>query len=787
VPRLIGLAGLAGSGKSTAAEALVREFGAARIPFAEALRRIVDGAGVCPPEAIRDAKDGKHFGTFEWSLTDTAYAFGAAGVSRHSRGKHHVAREFPTGRALLQWVGTDLLRTADPDVWIKLHADAVARSAAQIGARIVVADDCRFPNERQYIRDAGGLLIRLRRTDQEAAASSHPSENSLGEDAEYDEVIELPFGSVEELQATVVNVVRREWPSVLGQDDTTVAEILGWADDYAANHTTVSREILQKHVRELVVRATVAEADNEQVRCALGRAAAEPQALAEFVLAGEDWSETHEGYIPDLICGALGKFMQAHGGANFVTMTALGENRPDGSGREGYEVTVSRVGAALTPAQRIEELEAANAQLIAEATEFAQDVLGGYTPFTTTFEAAAKWLARHAPDVLLDLAREATSAGYRGCMFAAYRAVHGGCPDGADNIGSEIAEAPGGAASSAPTEPPEASTHDTHGGTVAPDGTTECICVPGIREVLVVCAAAPDGTPVFERGCEHCQGSGAVIGNAGAEFQDLVEEPCEKCDATGSLPAEANQGCDFTWNPVTGCKHRCTFGPAKTPCYAATKSKHFGLSFEPAFHEERLGAPSKLAAGEARPWRIFVCSMADLFGHWVPGEWIEAVIQVARECPEHVFQFLTKSPLRYREFEWPQNCWLGATVTGSPGEPWVSRLVALTDPDLSCAIRWASVEPLCGELVEPENWNWFGTFCDKWRGGVQGPFTRAIRPLQWAVIGGMTGEGSVQPDEAWVDAIESDCAAHGVPVYHKQNLACRRGDRRRTEWPGVGL
>jgi hypothetical protein len=251
MPRLIGLAGLAGSGKSTAAEALVRELGGVRIPFAEALRRIVDGAGVCPPEAIRDAKDGKHFGTFEWSLTDTAYAFGAAGVSRHSRGKHHVAREFPTGRALLQWVGTDLLRTADPDVWIKLHADAVARSAAQIGARIVVADDCRFPNERQYIRDAGGLLIRLRRTDQEAAASSHPSENSLGEDAEYDEVIELPFGSVEELQATVVNVVRREWPSVLGQDDTTVEAILGWADDYAAGHATISREILEKHVQEL--------------------------------------------------------------------------------------------------------------------------------------------------------------------------------------------------------------------------------------------------------------------------------------------------------------------------------------------------------------------------------------------------------------------------------------------------------------------------------------------------------------------------------------------------------
>jgi protein gp37 len=234
-------------------------------------------------------------------------------------------------------------------------------------------------------------------------------------------------------------------------------------------------------------------------------------------------------------------------------------------------------------------------------------------------------------------------------------------------------------------------------------------------------------------------------------------------------PDNAIGWCDWTWNPVTGCRHNCTFGPAQTPCYARTQSARFGLSFEPAFHPERLSAPSRLAAGTDRPWRIFVCSMADLLGQWVPGEWIEAVIDVATKCPQHVFQFLTKSPLRYREFEWPQNCWLGTTVTGAKHERWGGRIVDLLEGPAS--VHWISAEPLGGPLE-------LGPWLDP--GNPHQPAR-----IDWLVLGGMTGEGAVQPDEAWVESIESDCAAHGVPVYHKSNLVCRRGDRRRTEWPGV--
>ena len=115
--------------------------------------------------------------------------------------------------------------------------------------------------------------------------------------------------------------------------------------------------------------------------------------------------------------------------------------------------------------------------------------------------------------------------------------------------------------------------------------------------------------------------------------------------------------CDYTWNPVTGCKHECEY------CYARRIAKRFGgydgygceadadtvehahiydlkepayikrgergkitnapypFEFEPTLHRYRLFKPTTLK----EPQTIFVCSMADLFGSWVADKWIEEV------------------------------------------------------------------------------------------------------------------------------------------------------------------
>lgn len=139
--------------------------------------------------------------------------------------------------------------------------------------------------------------------------------------------------------------------------------------------------------------------------------------------------------------------------------------------------------------------------------------------------------------------------------------------------------------------------------------------------------------------------------------------------------------CDSTWNPVTGCFHGCEY------CYASKIAKRFGCAFgkdnscigvtwstqgegktheltdpiidecknrkasfpfefDPTFHRYRLDEPEHYK----NPQTIFVCSMADLFGDWVPDEWIEEVFAACKNAPQHRYLFLTKNPKRYVQF-----------------------------------------------------------------------------------------------------------------------------------------
>ncbi|MBS7653808.1 DUF5131 family protein [Candidatus Bathyarchaeota archaeon] len=58
------------------------------------------------------------------------------------------------------------------------------------------------------------------------------------------------------------------------------------------------------------------------------------------------------------------------------------------------------------------------------------------------------------------------------------------------------------------------------------------------------------------------------------------------------------------------------------------------------------------------------CDMGDMWGDWVPREWIEGVLRVVRSKPRSKFFFLTKNPKRYLEFEnmFSDNVMLGVTL-----------------------------------------------------------------------------------------------------------------------------
>jgi protein gp37 len=211
--------------------------------------------------------------------------------------------------------------------------------------------------------------------------------------------------------------------------------------------------------------------------------------------------------------------------------------------------------------------------------------------------------------------------------------------------------------------------------------------------------------------------------------------------------------CDYTWNPVTGCKFGCRFGGAS--CYAEAITHRFGGAhwpngFAPTFHPERLDEPCKLKT----PSRIFTVSMGDLFGSWVPPEWITSVLDACRQAPWHTFILLTKAPWNAVTWAMPDNVWLGTTITGGlPGE--ARRLACVRD--YRARVRFLSCEPLAG------------------------PVDVSVADPDWIIVGGAAGPGAFQPNEAWVRAVEDYADGRGVPVYHKDNLSVRPVKRR--EWP----
>ncbi len=111
-----------------------------------------------------------------------------------------------------------------------------------------------------------------------------------------------------------------------------------------------------------------------------------------------------------------------------------------------------------------------------------------------------------------------------------------------------------------------------------------------------------------------------------------------------------------TWNPVTGCLHYCRYCWARRLAETRLKnSKRYSNGFTPRLNKEEF---SKRFKGGV----VFVSDMGDLFGEFIPDEWIEMVLKHVRKFPNTFFLFLTKNPSRYHNFDFPENVILGATI-----------------------------------------------------------------------------------------------------------------------------
>ena len=213
----------------------------------------------------------------------------------------------------------------------------------------------------------------------------------------------------------------------------------------------------------------------------------------------------------------------------------------------------------------------------------------------------------------------------------------------------------------------------------------------------------------------------------------------------GKLNTQNNDSIDwaaFSWNPITGCNHDCQY------CYARDIANRFygELGFKPAFHPDRLYLPYSPPKSGSKNNRVFTCSMADLFGEWVPRDWIEAVLDVCKERPAFNFLLLTKNPKRLREFKFPGNCWVGTTTDSQRRMEVAERIFAEVD----AAVKWVSVEPML-EPIMPAN-----------------PASFA-----WYVIGGASrssGQPGFVPPFAWVARLALAAMDAGSQVFVKTNF-----------------
>ena len=236
--------------------------------------------------------------------------------------------------------------------------------------------------------------------------------------------------------------------------------------------------------------------------------------------------------------------------------------------------------------------------------------------------------------------------------------------------------------------------------------------------------------------------------------------------------------CDSTWSPVTGCLHGCEYCYArgiaerfkpydfphltedgifkgindlKDPIITVCKDDKervcaYPYGFEPTFHRYRLNDYI-----DKKGRNIFVCSMADLFGDWVPDSWIEEVFKACEKAPQHNYLFLTKNPNRYVDLAYGgtglpirQNMWYGSSVTDS-------RMPFYWGEGVN---TFLSIEP----ILEPF--------------GEMGNIIQESLP-KWIIVGAETGrrKNKVVPEREWIEDIVRECRKAGIPLFMKFSLA----------------
>ena len=256
---------------------------------------------------------------------------------------------------------------------------------------------------------------------------------------------------------------------------------------------------------------------------------------------------------------------------------------------------------------------------------------------------------------------------------------------------------------------------------------------------------------------------------------------------------------DDTNNPIVradGGFYCFKCSPGCTNCYAeGVNNRFFNETHQPYMNMKEfpeLKLKRDMLAKWARmvkPRKIFVSSMTDVFGEFVPDEWVFEILDAMIAAPKQTFQVLTKRAKRCRILvnqycdrrsigQLPNNIWIIPSVEDQ-------KRASERIPELMktrCSVRGLSMEPLI-EAVDltkilyqtdgtgPVERREYLDVINGWDYSMVGDvrvFDDQCDKIDWVVAGGESGRNARPMHPDWVTKIKDQCVGSFIPFFFKQ-------------------
>lgn len=128
-----------------------------------------------------------------------------------------------SGREVMQFVGTEIFRKMYDRVW----ADACLRRIKQEDSLFAVITDCRFPNEVEAVREAGGKVVRFTRNMD--STDAHESETALDPENydwnNFDAIIDNKDMTIGEQNQCILQMLR-QWEWIEPVEEERIGEVV---------------------------------------------------------------------------------------------------------------------------------------------------------------------------------------------------------------------------------------------------------------------------------------------------------------------------------------------------------------------------------------------------------------------------------------------------------------------------------------------------------------------------------------------------------------------------------